>query len=53
VQAHLLRYPHRVAISNCRLLSLDESGVTLRCKNYHANKDAKGKVRHTTTTPST
>ena len=28
------RYTHRVAISNHRLISLDESGVSFRCKDY-------------------
>ena len=34
VLAYLSRYTHRVAISNARLISLDERGVTFRCKNY-------------------
>ena len=34
VLAYLSRYTHRVAISNQRLLSFDESGVTLRYKDY-------------------
>ena len=32
--AYLSRYTHRVAISNRRLISLDESGVTFRYKDY-------------------
>lgn len=34
VLAYLSRYTHRVAISNSRLLRFDESGVTLRYKDY-------------------
>ena len=34
VLAYLSRYTHRVAISNSRLLRLDETGVTFRYKNY-------------------
>jgi hypothetical protein len=34
VLAYLSRYTHRVAISNQRLLALDERGVTFRYKDY-------------------
>jgi len=34
VLAYLSRYTHRVAISNSRLISFDETGVTFRYKNY-------------------
>jgi hypothetical protein len=34
VLAYLSRYTHRVAISNRRLVSLDERGVTFRWKDY-------------------
>jgi hypothetical protein len=34
VLAYLSRYTHRVAISNRRLISFDEAGVTLRFKDY-------------------
>ena len=34
VLAYLSRYTHRVAISNRRLISLGESGVTFRYKDY-------------------
>ena len=34
VLAYLSRYTHRVAISNRRLLALDEHGVTFRYKDY-------------------
>ncbi len=42
VLAYLSRYTHRVAISNSRLLTMDERGVTFRWKDYRA----KGKTRH-------
>ena len=38
----LSRYTHRVAISNGRLLAVDERGVTFRWKDYRA----KGKTRY-------
>jgi hypothetical protein len=34
VLAYLARYTHRVAISNSRLVSLDENGVTFKVKDY-------------------
>jgi len=34
VLAYLSRYTHRVAISNRRLISADETGVTFKCKDY-------------------
>ena len=46
VLAYLSRYTHRVAISNRRLLALDERGVTFRWKDYRAT----GKTRHKTMT---
>jgi Putative transposase/Transposase zinc-binding domain len=46
VLAYLSRYTHRVAISNQRLLALDERGVTFRCKDYRA----KAKTRYKTMT---
>ena len=42
VLAYLSRYTHRVAISNSRLLAMDEQGVTFRWKDYRA----KGKKRY-------
>ena len=39
VLAYLSRYTHRVAISNSRLVSLDEHGVTFRWKDYRAKGD--------------
>ena len=46
VLAYLSRYTHRVAISNSRLLAMDERGVTFRWKDYRANKPGRGKKRH-------
>ncbi len=46
VLAYLSRYTHRVAISNSRLISMDDAGVTFRWKDYRA----KGKTRHKTMT---
>ena len=46
VLAYLSRYTHRVAISNSRLLSLDERGVSFRWKDYRA----EGRTRHKTMT---
>ena len=42
VLAYLSRYTHRVAISNSRLLALDEHGVTFRWKDYRV----KGRTRY-------
>ena len=42
----LLRYTHRVAISNRRLVAMDENGVSFRWKDYRA----KGRTRHKTMT---
>jgi len=42
VLAYLSRYTHRVAISNSRLLTFDERGVTFRWKDYRAT----GKTRY-------
>jgi hypothetical protein len=46
VLAYLARYTHRVAISNSRLLALDEKGVTFEWKDYRI----KGRDRHKTMT---
>jgi len=48
VLAYLSRYTHRVAISNSRLLAMDERGVTFRWKDYRA----KGSTRYKTMTLS-
>ena len=42
VLAYLSRYTHRVAISNSRLLAMDERGVSFRWKDYRAT----GRTRH-------
>ena len=39
--AYLARYTHRVAISNSRLVALDERGVTFRYKDYRRNGQAR------------
>jgi hypothetical protein len=44
VLAYLSRYTHRVAISNRRLIALDENGVTFNYKDYRANGRAHYKV---------
>src|SRR5271167_1939964 len=41
VLAYLARYTHRVAISNSRLVTLDERGVTFRYKDYRRNGQAR------------
>lgn len=47
--AYLSRYTHRVAISNSRLIRMDERGVTFKWKDYRA----KGSTRHKTMTLGT
>ena len=49
VLAYLSRYTHRVAISNSRLIRVDQRGVTFRVKDYRL----KGSGRHTTMTVET
>ena len=44
VLAYLSRYTHRVAISNSRLVALDDEGVTFRWKDYRARGKAPGKA---------
>jgi len=46
VLAYLARYTHRVAISNQRLLAMDERGVSFRYKDYRL----KGQARYKTMT---
>ena len=41
VLAYLARYTHRVAISNSRLIALDDRGVTFRYKDYRRNGQAR------------
>ena len=47
--AYLSRYTHRVAISNRRLISADETGVTFKWKDYRI----EGPGRYKTMTLST
>ncbi len=49
VLAYLSRYTHRVAISNSRLIALDDKGVTFKWKDYRA----KGRYRQKTMTLTT
>ena len=49
VLAYLARYTHRVAISNHRLIALDEAGVTFRYKDYR--RDAADRRRTMTLDP--
>jgi predicted Zn-ribbon and HTH transcriptional regulator len=49
VLAYLSRYTHRVAISNSRLIRMDDHGVTFRVKDYRIN----GPGRHKTMTLAT
>jgi hypothetical protein len=49
VLAYLSRYTHRVAISNSRLISFDDRGVTFKWKDYRA----KGRVRQKVMTLAT
>jgi hypothetical protein len=44
VLAYLSRYTHRVAISNQRLVSADEYGVTFKWKDYRLNGSARYKT---------
>ena len=49
VLAYLSRYTHRIAISNSRLITLDDKGVTFKWKDYRA----KGRYRQKTMTLTT
>jgi hypothetical protein len=44
VLSYLARYTHRVAISNSRLVSLDERGVTFHWKDYRQDGEARRKL---------
>ena len=48
VLAYLSRYTHRVAISNSRLIAMDERAITFRWKDYRAT----GRTRYKTMTLS-
>jgi len=44
VLAYLSRYTHRVAISNSRLISFDDAGVTFKWEDYRAKGRERAKV---------
>jgi hypothetical protein len=44
VLAYLSRYTHRVAISNSRLIALDDAGVTFKWKDYRAKRRERTKA---------
>ena len=44
VLAYLSRYTHRVAISNSRLISVDDTGVTFKWKDYRARPRERQKI---------
>ena len=50
VLTYLSRYTHRVAISNSRLISLDDKGVTFKWKDYRASNAKAGRNPWTTMT---
>ena len=50
VLAYLSRYTHRVAISNSRLIAMDERGVAFRWKDYRVKNGNEGRTRHKTMT---
>ena len=50
VLAYLARYTHRVAISNNRLVAMDERGVSFRWKDYRAASPITGAVKIKTMT---
>jgi hypothetical protein len=45
VLAYLSRYTHRVAISNQRLVAMDERGITFRWKDYRSQGDERASRR--------
>ncbi len=44
VLAYLSRYTHRVAISNSRLIALDDNGITFKWKDYRAKGRERQKI---------
>ena len=42
--SYLSRYTHRVAISNSRLISLDEASVTFKWKDYRSEQRERQKI---------
>jgi hypothetical protein len=51
VLAYLSRYTHRVAISNSRLIAMDERGVTFKWKDYRVHESAKARCKAMTLAP--
>jgi hypothetical protein len=49
VLRYLARYTHRIAISNSRLIALDENGVTFKWKDYRREGPERYKVMTLTT----
>ena len=47
VLAYLSRYTHRVAISNRRLISADDTGVTFKVKDYRIDGPGRTKTKRT------
>ena len=52
VLAYLARYTHRVAISNSRLIRLDNEGVTFRWKDYRIGKAGRPAQDHDARRPA-
>ena len=50
VLAYLSRYTHRVAISNQRLVAMDERGITFRWKDYRSK--ARARIKTMTLSPA-
>ncbi len=44
VLAYLSRYTHRVAVSNSRLVAMDERGVSFKWKDYRAKRSTRHKT---------
>jgi hypothetical protein len=44
VLAYLSRYTHRVAVSNGRLISVDDAGVTFKWRDYRAKQRERQKI---------
>jgi putative transposase/transposase-like zinc-binding protein len=45
VLAYLARYTHRVAISNSRLIAMDQRGVSFRWKDYRTENPVTGAIK--------
>jgi hypothetical protein len=44
VLAYLSRYTHRVAISNSRLISVDDAGVIFKWKDYRRRRAVRART---------